>query len=86
MFFFERKKWCFFTWKAYQTLPSCQNCPSDQPAKSGKYYQQKNTSLFPSSANTIIRALVYWGIPSYLRFRPEQAQRLTVALRPCYYR
>ena len=31
----------FFVWKAYQTLSSCQNFPTGQPAKLGKYWQQK---------------------------------------------
>ena len=31
----------FFLWKAYQTVLPCENFPTGQPAKVGKYWQQK---------------------------------------------
>ena len=79
-------------WKAYQTMlpsriihhswPSLSNCPTGQPAKPVKYYQQKTKFLtkrpdvatsVPSGMNTVIEALVYRGIPLDLRYRPEQS-------------
>ena len=36
---------CFFLFKAYQTVPPFQNFPTGQPAKPGKYYQQKTQNF-----------------------------------------
>ena len=66
-----------------QSLPPCQNCPIDQPAKRYQLkYPQVLTKRPPvattvcSETNTIIEALVYWDLSSDLRSRQEQSHRL----------
>ena len=72
----------FFLWKTYKTKPPCQNFPTGQPAKPGKYYKKNKiltkrsivASTVPSVTNTSIEAWVSWGVPSDLRSRSEQSQ------------
>ena len=81
-------------WKAYQLLLPCQNCPTGQPAKPDKYYQQQNQNFTKTglqcshhvslawTTNTVIGALVYQGIPSDLWYRTVQSHHLPGALLP----
>ena len=52
--------------KAYQTLPLYQNCPTAQPAKPGKYYQQKPHNFNKTAACShhcpLWHEHCHWGI------------------------
>ena len=65
----------FLLWKAYKTLPPCQNCRKCSASKAWQVLSTKITNLLtklphvattgPSGMNTIIGALVYWDILGY---------------------
>ena len=86
----------FFCVDSLPTVPPCQNCPTGQPANPGKYYQQKKSKILtkrlpvativPAGTNTVIGALVYRGIPSDLRSRPEQSHIFLGLCSPGDYR
>ena len=54
----------WFFWKAYHTVPPRQNFPIDQPAKPGKYFQQKHKIFTKrlSVATTVSSVGEYWPI------------------------
>ena len=68
-------------WKAYQILLPCQNCPTGQPAKPGKYY--KKTKNFNKMAAWSYHCSLWhehrhWGIgiPGYTFGSTIQAQAI----------
>ena len=74
-------------------MPPCQNFPTGQPEKPGMYYQQKpynfNKNVVCSQHCFLWHdhwALVYRGIPSDLRSRPEKSRHLPGLCFPDDYR
>ena len=86
-------KFVAFLWKAHETVPTCWltsfQLVSQQSLASTINKKPNILRKWPSLAttvlsgmNTIIEALVYWGITSVLRSRPKQSHYLSGALLP----